>query len=317
MARGTIVTVGGEYERQRERGSSLSESEFGPFPGASGERRSNRAAYAQFIGALARINVQAGARIEDNERFGTHATYRGGLSVRLTNALRMRTSAGTGFKEPRFYEQFATGFVRGNPDLEPETSRSIEAGADLTYHAARFSATWFAQRFRNLIQYIGMPSPQDAPNYFNLAAACANGLELEGEHTRGHFGVRATYTMLDTDVTDPGTGDDPLFAAGQMLIRRPSHSASLLLSYSKAGWMSSVTASYVGGRDDLDFNGFPASRVRLDAYTRVDLAAEAPLRTAGLRATLKVENVLDSSYEEASNFPARGRIVFVGVRYGY
>lgn len=316
LAARTMLTLGGEYESQRERGWNLSESEFGPFDGASRDTRANRAAYVQLLSGVSRVNVQTGARFEHNELFGDFATYRGGVSAWLAGWLRARAAAGTGFKAPRFYEQFATGFVKGNPDLEPETARSAEAGLDLVKGNSRVSATYFAQRFRNLIQYVGEPSPPDAPNYLNLARARANGIELEAAHSHGPVSVGASYTWLDTKVTNAGTGEDPLFLGGKKLIRRPAHSATITATYSAAGLMLAASANHVGERDDLDFNNFPPDRVRLAAYTRLDVAAELPMRGSDLRGTLKIENALADSYEEARNFPARGRVVFLGVRYG-
>jgi vitamin B12 transporter len=229
--------------------------------------------------------------------------------------MRVRASAGTGFKEPRFYEQFATGFVKGNPDLEPETSRSFEGGLELSRGASSLSATYFAQRFRNLIQYVGMPATANDPNYLNLAGARANGLEIEAAHARGPFSLRGTVTLFDTEVTDAGTGEDPLFQAGESLIRRPKRTASLSASYAGRSFGVSASANHVGERDDLNFTGFPATRVKLKAYTRLDVSAEAPFAQTGLKGTLKLENVLDADYQEAFNFPARGRMIFVGLRY--
>lgn len=311
----TMLTLGGQHETQHARGWNRSESEFGPFDGASRDTRVNRAAYVQVLSGVSRLNVQAGARFEDNELFGDFVTYRGGVSAWLAGGLRARAAAGTGFKAPRFYEQFATGFVKGNPELEPETSRSAEAGLDLVAGSSRVSITYFAQHFRNLIQYVGAPSPPDAPNYMNLVRARARGTELEGAHTFGRVNLRANYTWLDTEVTDGGNGDDPLFLSGNKLIRRPDHSAGLALTYSAGALILAASVNYVGERDDLNFNNFPPDRVRLDGYTRLDLAAELPMRGSDLRATVKVENALADSYEEARNFPARGRVVFVGVRF--
>ena len=311
----TLITVGGELEHQRERGWNRSESEFGPFDGASREERANRAGYVQLLSAIALINIQAGARLEDNERFGNFATYRAGVSAHVTDRMRVRASAGTGFKEPRFYEQFATGFVKGNPALQPETSRSFEAGMELSGRRSSLSATYFAQSFRNLIQYVGMPAAPTDPNYLNLAGAQANGLEIEGAHARGAFSLRGSLTLFDTRVTDAGTGEDPLFQAGESLIRRPGHTASLAASYAGRSFGVSASANHIGERDDLDFTGFPATRVQLEAYTRVDIMAEAPFARTGLKGTLKLENVLDAEYQEVFNFPARGRMIFVGLRY--
>ena len=315
LAARTTLTVGGQYESQRERGWNLSESEFGPFDGASRDTRLNRAAYVQVLKGGSRLSLQTGARLEHNELFGDFATYRGGLSAWVAGWLRARATAGTGFKAPRFYEQFATGFVKGNPDLEPETSRSADAGFDLVKGSARVSTTYFAQRFRNLIQYVGAPSPPDAPNYLNLARARARGIELEAALGRDPVSVRANYTWLDTEVTNGGTGEDPLFLSGEKLIRRPDHMAAIAVIYAAGGVVLAGSVQHVGERDDLDFNGFPPDRVRLAAYTRLDVAAELPMRGSDFRGTLKIENALNDSYEEARNFPARGRVVFLGVKY--
>src|SRR5205823_2522286 len=67
---------------------------------------------------------------DNYQRFGRYATYRAGVSVRIGAGARAIASVGTGFKEPGFYENFATGFVRGNPDLTPEHSHNWEAGLE-------------------------------------------------------------------------------------------------------------------------------------------------------------------------------------------
>jgi len=43
---------------------------------------------------------------------------------------RLRVSVGRGFKEPTFFENFARGFVVGNPHLKPERSLSWEVGVE-------------------------------------------------------------------------------------------------------------------------------------------------------------------------------------------
>ena len=58
--------------------------------------------------------------------------------------------------------------------------------------------------------------------------------------------------------------------------------------------------------------------MELPAYTVMDLHAEALLHRAEphLSVTFRVENVLDRQYTEIVNFPARGRTVLVGARFG-
>src|SRR2546426_2422905 len=134
-----VITVGGALERQAMNGTTLD------MP----RSRNDGAVYVQVVSPLERsVSLAVGARLEDNQRFGTYATYRTGVSLRIAGGTRAIASVGTGFKEPSFYENFATGFVRGNPDLRPEHSLNWEIG--LEYRGLRRTltarATYFHQR---------------------------------------------------------------------------------------------------------------------------------------------------------------------------
>lgn len=305
---GDIVTLGGAFEHEAMEGSTLD----------GARSRDDGAAYAQLVTGLERpASLMAGARLEHNERFGSHATWRLGASVRVAPGLRALASAGTGFREPGFYETFATGFVRGNPDLAPEQSRSWEAGLEYTVpsRAAMLRATYFDQRFRDLIQYSPQGVGPDSVNYVNLSDATARGIEVAGQATLGDaLSLGATYTYLDS--RDGATG--------LRLQRRPTHAASVTLGYpiGRRG-SASLAAVFTGDRVDYDYAAFPAPPVVLPPHTRVDLAATYELLRGhagvpGLGVDIRVENLLDARYEDIKNFPARRRVVFVGgeVRFG-
>src|SRR4029079_7875243 len=130
--------------------------------------------YAQAAGAEGRFAYTAGARIDDNEKFGTFGTWRARAAWSLSPRTRLRASAGTAFKEPSFLEVFNTAFTKGNADLRPERSFGWEIGADAS--PARWltvSATALDQRFRDMIQYKEQPFGSAALNYFNVARATA------------------------------------------------------------------------------------------------------------------------------------------------
>src|SRR5437667_265111 len=84
---------------------------------------------------------------------------RAGVVYRLEERTRLRISAGTGFKEPTFFENFAHGFVQRNPNLDPERSRSWEAGFEHRRRCTSLAVTYFDQRFRDLIEYDAAPPP--------------------------------------------------------------------------------------------------------------------------------------------------------------
>jgi len=323
---GVTLTGGGAYEHQRDRSADEGRSEFGPYGSTTDARRHNWAAYAEAALLRGPAAVTLGARYDRNERFGGFLTWRAGVSASTGIGLRAFGSAGTGFKEPTFFEQFGGSFVVGNPDLTPERSVSWEAGLEQTLPGGRaqVSASWFGQRFRDLIQYAYTPVGPDGANYVNLAAAAADGLELEGRVIPWpDLRVGAQYTYLRTAVTDAGVlpDDDAAFRAGDRLLRRPTHAAAV-----HARWDGGPVGAYGalrwnGSRADADFSAFPAVRVELPAFTVVDAAVTLrPFRRrASLGASaieLQVRNVFGTDYQMAHGFPAQGRAVLVGIRVG-
>lgn len=324
---GSIVTAGAAFEQEHDRSTNVCQSPFGDCTSpAIDTSRWNRALYAQLVSDVARrISLVAGVRLDDNQRFGTYGTYRAGVVYRVARDTRARLAAGTSFREPTFYENFATGFSTGNPDLKPEHARGWEAGLEQSAAGgrARVSGTFFDQRFVDMIDY----NPTATPNYHNIAGATARGVELGVHLAPGVASLALSYTYLFTRVTsagfDPSSG--AALASGQPLVRRPKHSARLYAEYHlRERGTASVTVTYVGDRQDQDFATFPFPRVTLPSYTRVDLASEIQLLRSqgtapGLAASVRIENLFDAAYEEVRNFRARGRTIRIGarLRFGY
>ncbi len=301
----TILSGGIELERQRQDGTTLDTA------------RHNNSAYVQaLVGAGRSLSLTFGGRVDENQQFGRHATGRAGLAASLGGLTLARVSIGTGFKEPSFFENFASGFVVGNPDLRPEQSTSWEAGVSRTSLDGRriVSITYFDQRFRNLIQYSPVPMGADSVNYVNVGSAVARGVELWAYvPVVGRITLSANYTLLQT--RDPATG--------QRLQRRPNHTAGVRVAghYAREGIID-VTARFTGTRDDQDFSTFPATPVVLPAYTVVDASLQYqvrwPNRMPGIRLTGRVANLFDARYEEVIRFRSPRRTIQVGgeVRVG-
>jgi outer membrane receptor protein involved in Fe transport len=77
----------------------------------------------------------------------------------------------------------------------------------------------------------------------------------------------------------------------------------------------------VASREDVDFRPFPSVRTTLPAYVTLDVdAAVDLLREAGgdpgITATFRVENLFNERYEMVLGFPARGRAILAGARFG-
>lgn len=320
-----VLTLGAQYEREAEDVASETESDFGGGPlvdlSTFGERRRTAGIYAQAVADLASgLALTLNARVDDNSAFGTFRTARAGAAYRFGGGTRLRASGGTAFKAPTFCEQYCDQpFIVGDSALVPERVTTWEVGAEqpIAGGLVTLGATWFAQRFDDRIEYI--PAAPGEPNYANLSAARAGGVELAATATpaRG-LRVRVAYTWLDTEITDDG--GNAALGEGERLLRRPAHSLAVSGSLA-AGSRTTVTAGLVrvGARDDTNFE--TGLRDELPAYVTVSAAVSAELVRRGgalpsLAVTLRGENLLDERYEQTFGFPGRGRMLYAGVRAG-
>ena len=317
-------TIGAQVEQQDHRNTLQAQSSFGPFMSSFSAARRNTGAYGELVlQPVDRLAATFGARIDDNEAFGTFGTYRVGVSASVTSSTRLRATVGSAFREPTFLENFASGFATGNPELTPERTVSVDGGMDQQLPRGRgeISLTAFSQRFTNMIDYD--PANSCGFSYCNVAEATSRGLELElRAQLAGPLWIGAGATLLKTNVVDPGFDqtEGGLYRAGESLIRRPGQKYRTELSYRGAAPLSgSLSATYVGDRDDKDFR-WPFRAVVLPAYTRIDLGAEYALpmpQTQRTALTLRVENLANAHYENVFNFLAPRRTISLGVRSSF
>ena len=322
----TTGTLGVELSDQEQRSFSESMSQYGPSSGERQNERWNRAGFVHFVSGLRTVNLSGGMRVEDNELFGSSATWQVGASWSYAPSGRIRGSAGTGIKEPTFFENYSTAFTVGNPDLRPERSSSWEVGFEqgLLDGALRLSGVWFDQDFNDLIQYTFSPPNPGDPNYYNVAGASARGLEAGVNLVQGGFSASADGTWLDTEVIDSGfdSGAGATFVEGERLLRRPEWILGGSLAYRVEGRGSvSLSVRRIGERDDRDFATYPATPRTLSAYSLLGAGGEVTVVEGAsgpsLVMTLRADNLLGAAYEEVFGFRAPGRQFYVGARFGF
>lgn len=322
------LTGGAQIERETERQSGETTSNFGGIattPDTPFDRgRTTVGSYVQGVLDLASgLALNLNARVDHNSGFGTFFAYRAGAAYRLPSHTRIRASVGRAFKAPTFCEQFCEApFVVGDSTLRPERSTSWEAGVEQDLVTGRLSlwTTYFDQHFRDMIVYDGS-APAGEPTYFNGAAADARGIET-GFTASPVAGLRATgsYTYLLADATNDRGMPSAAFAAGTRLIRRPRHSAEVAVRAQvlERGSLG-LSITYIGPRDDVDFNQFPSQRVELPGYTIIDAAGELEIIRSGtgrpgLSGTARVENLFDERYDQVVGFKGRPRGFFGGAK---
>lgn len=114
-----------------------------------------------------RLTVALGGRWHHHSLYGAHGVPRGGVLVRVSDAVRLRASFGHGFRAPdlgqlyfRFLNPTNLYQVIGNPKLRPETSRTLQVGSDLRIPRGQVRVTFFRNDVHHLIeaQLIGRPT---------------------------------------------------------------------------------------------------------------------------------------------------------------
>ena len=310
IANAFTLTVGGMAERQHQ--------------AAPAYDRRNSAGYFELVRA-GLTTATLGGRVDHSATYGDFATYRISASRVLPAAFRVRASLGTAFREPAFYESFDTPFSVANPDIRPERTTSWEAGLehDMVSGLLTIGATYFHQRFVDLIDYrydVANPSQSE---YENIALARSAGAEAEVRVAPTHgIGGDVSYTWLDTRVLRSGFDPSPLavLAQGGPLLRRPKHSASAGLQYAVPnGFAATARATYVGQRADHLFHGAPnynTDAVTLKAYTKLDLSLVVPV-VRSISVTVRADNVMNTTYENVAGYATPGRVLSAGLRAAF
>jgi vitamin B12 transporter len=290
-------------------------------PSASGQRL-NQDAYLQQQITLGRLSVIAGGRFVHSSVFGNTGVPRVALTLlarhggEIFSGTRLRFSYATGFKEPRLEETFAgPPYSVPNPGLKPERVRAFEAGFQQDFLSRKYvlNATYFNNLFHDQINYETVNPTTFVGEYFNVNEAFAQGAEVGLQaKLRTRLLLHAVYTYTSTQILDNPAPIDSQYNPGQPLLRRPKHSATMLLSYLGTRWGSNLNGSFVGRRPDDDFYGFDIFHAA--GYVRADLGGWYAINSR-VTAYANVENALDRRYNEVVGYPALPINFRVGFRF--
>ncbi len=302
-------------------------------------RRNNQAGFldARWL-PIARLALSAGARAEANTSFGTRVVPRAGIVFALRYAkgfwgdTRARFSYGQGFKEPALEQSFGSDpCFPGNSTLRPERSQTYDAGVDqfLAGDRLRISATYFNNRFRDIVSFTFDPTATDACRFgtgtsFNTDLARARGVNLSGEFRLRHWlSVNGSYSHNDSRVLKSPNAFAAVQRPGNHLLRRPVNSGSLIVNTAYRNWNLSLSGYFTGIRTDSDFLSFVVGSTcfgpcvsKNPGYARFDLATSY-LIARGVSFHARVTNLFDKQYQDAVGFPALGRDFRLGLNYRF
>lgn len=281
-----LVTFGVDLHRDRIDGTTA----------FTDDERSNAGAFVQISTGLGEHDFLLAARRDDNEQFGSVSTASAAWGWSRSAGFRLRASFGTAFKAPSLNQLYFPGF--GNPALEPERSANAEVGAHAVTRIGDFSAAAYYTDIDSLIVF-------DPVVFFpeNVSRARVRGVELGYSMRRAAWRLEASVDLLDPE--NRSTGSD----RGNVLPRRAEQALSVEIHrvFERARLGARLLAE--GRRfDDI------ANRSRLSGFAVLDLLGEYSLHR-NWRLQLRIENLLDRSYQTAASFNQPGRGVFFTLRY--
>lgn len=260
-----------------------------------------------------RLYLSGGLRLERNSAFGAKLTPRAGAGLRLPGSAYLRFSAGVGITDPSLLENYAQNpYYVGNPHLRPERTTSYEAGVSREWLGRRIhtEVSAFANSFRDLIAFVFLPYPEPS-TWRNIDAGRARGLEFSARvRAARYLSLSGSYTRMWTQITRSATPDSPFTGIGQELPKRPGNAGAASLSIAPRRWTLQAGGVFVGERQDSDpVLGVNRSRGYQNLY-----AAWTLRLTRNVSPYARVENLLNSRYQEVPGYPALSRAAYGGLR---
>lgn len=264
------------------------------------------APYVQYTRRLAdRFLVDAGLRYNIHDAFGGQLNYSLAAAADLSKEFVVRLSLASAFQSPTLDQLY--GLFGANPDLAPQTSRSLEAGGEWRPgQGSRLGLTFFARAVDDIIVFTDV--------YRNAGELTDVGVELTGSGRLGErFGLDGYLSYVrgrlnSVDFLGQPTETEDFF-------RRPRTTGRLSLTYDAPFPLTArLTASYVGDRPDILFDpNFVPIFIDLDSYFLLHAYAEYRFGEAeNLRLFVDVNNLTDTDFVEVSGFGILGRTLRVG-----
>lgn len=271
--------------------------------------------------------ITGGLRLDDDEQYGSHWTPRLYAVWNINPALTLKGGYSEGFRAPNLRETLSDwgqtsrgGTIYGNPDLKPETSRTIEAALLFESRQLDGTLTVYDTRYNDKITRVTCVAAGawcvDEPlssigrpptTYINVDKARIRGIEASVDLTLTQaWRVKATGTITDSEQL---TGAN----AGAALNDTPKQQASVSLNWTPDSRLSAYARAVYRGEEAVTEAQISGESAVAKSYTVVDIGAAYDLRP-DLTLHAGVQNLFDKrlNYDQAAYVidPAR---VWMGV----
>lgn len=245
---------------------------------------------------LSRAIFNFGARVDHNKIFNEHLTYKAAGGYKMDRGL-LKLSYSTGFRAPSINQLYTPTY--GNPNLIPETSRSIDLSYDINWSEFfKTQSTLFYTKIQDRFSY-------DPVTFYNLNKGSAEISGLEQSLTKiwlPELSHGLSFTLLKTRD----------LSRGERLARRPNLNFRNYFEYRPLDQhLLNYEISFTGQRLDVDNDG---RTVKTNAYLLSHVSYKYRLNETN-EFFLKIKNLFNKSYEEIYGFGTGGRALTLGARF--
>jgi outer membrane cobalamin receptor len=262
---------------------------------------------------LARFSFSLGARDEILSGLG-NGTGSGNDNVfspsiaaayTLTHTLRLRASAGHGFRLPTYVDlYYADPTTIGNPNLQPESSWSYEAGADWTPTNGRLTLTAAAFRLQQKDSIDYSKSILATPTLTNAQpwqAINIQNLNITGAEATMRLRLTANQ-QLQFSYTAAHAASPP-----------PNLISEYAYNYAAQNALARWTGSFHQLTAHTQIN--IVQKTQHTAYPLWDIALSR--NTGRLRPYLRALNLSNTGYQEIPQVPLQGRTIMAGAEFNW
>jgi vitamin B12 transporter len=299
------LAAGAEAARSRLASSSL------------GDRVEDRtAAFAELAaGDAAASLLTLGLRLDRHSAFGAYVSPSIAAGHRTSERLLLRASAGAGFRAPSWTERYYRDPANiGDPDLDAETFRTAELGAEMRFGAgASLDAAVFVRQADGLIDWArpAGSAPSVPWRTMNVERSTFRGLETTGRANLAAVAVTARAALLgfSADV-EPGLASKyalrPLTRSLGIELDAPLSGRTRLVMYGSHRRRAGDSGDGGDSGDSGDSG---------DEWQLVDLRLSRSVSAVrGLQIHLDATNLFDAAYHDVAGQPAPGRALLLGGR---
>lgn len=248
-------------------------------------------------------SIQASVRDDNNSQYGNFLTGSITYGLALTPQWKASVGANTGFRAPNFNELYwpLTPYFVGNPLLQPEKSRNVEAGLKYTTDRSQFGVVVYRNEITNMIlnQPILAFDPYSPYTPTNVGHALIQGVSFTGSQRI----ASSTRIRGSLDLIDPRNQD-----TGALLPQRAQQVLKLGMDQSVGELRMTAEWLLTGERADS------MSGQTMGGYGLLNFVASYPL-TSSADIQVRWNNVLGKTYTLVEGYNNPGSNVFVNVAW--